>query len=91
MVFGAPKCLVVILLGHFVGGFLGPSKNDNVYRVTQNKVHNLRAILYLIFEVNITKVFHVFQCIIVNEVHFMKMSFRDKYLKLRSNMENYAI
>ena len=40
------------------------------YRVTQNKVHHLLAILYLIFEVNFTQVSYVFQCIIVNEVQF---------------------
>ena len=30
-----------------------------IYRVTQNKVHHLLAILYLIFEVNITQVSYV--------------------------------
>ena len=32
--------------------------------MTQNKVHHLLAILYLIFEVNITQVSYVIQCII---------------------------
>ena len=38
------------------------------YQVTQNKVHHLLAILYLIFEVNITQVYYTIQCIIANEV-----------------------
>ena len=42
----------------------------NMYRVTQNKVHHLLAILYLILEVNNTQVSYVVQCIIVNEVQF---------------------
>ena len=46
-----------------------------IYRVTQNKVHHLLAILYLIFEVNFTQVFYVVQCIILNEVQFNQEQF----------------
>ena len=35
--------------------------------MTQDKVHHPLAILYLIFEVNITEVSYVVQCIIVNK------------------------
>ena len=41
-----------------------------IYRVTQNKVHHLLAILYSILEGNNTQVSYVVQCIIVNEVQF---------------------
>ena len=45
------------------------------YRVTQNKVHHLLAILNLILEVNNTQVSYVIQCIIVNEVQFNEVLF----------------
>ena len=50
-------------------------KAQSTYRVTHNKLHHLLAILYLIFEVNITQVSYVVQCIIVNEVQFNKVLF----------------
>ena len=46
-----------------------------LYRVTQNKVHPLLAILYLIFEVNFTQVSYVIQCIIIIEVQFNELQF----------------
>ena len=46
-----------------------------LYRVTQNKVHHLLAILHLIFEANITQVSYVVQCIILNEVQFNEVQF----------------
>ena len=46
------------------------SFSEGKYQVTQNKVHHLIAILYLIFEVINTQVSYVIQCIIVNEVQF---------------------
>ena len=49
--------------------------NLGMYRVTQNKVHYLLAILYLIFEVNFTQVSYIIQCIIVNEVQFNEAQF----------------
>ena len=45
-----------------------------IYRVTQNKVHHLLVILYLILEVNNTQVSYVVQCIIANEVKFNEAS-----------------
>ena len=45
------------------------------YRVTQNKVHHLLAILYLTFEVNITQVSYVIECVIVNRVQFNEVWF----------------
>ena len=45
------------------------------YQVTQNKVHHLLAILYLIFEVNNTQVSYVIQCIVVNKVQFNRVLF----------------
>ena len=45
------------------------------YRVTQNKVHHLLVILYLIFEANFNQVSYVVQCIISNEVQFNEVQF----------------
>ena len=39
-----------------------------IYRVTQNKVHHLLAILYFILEGDNTQVSYVVQCIIVSQV-----------------------
>ena len=57
---------------------LGPwttSRPLATYRVTQNKVHHLLAILYLILEVNNTQVSYVVQRIIVNKDHFIEVLF----------------
>ena len=43
--------------------------------MTQNKVHHLLAILYLTFEVNITQVSYVIECVIVNGVQFTEVWF----------------
>ena len=64
-------------------------KNWQNYWVTQNKVHHLLAILYLIFEVNNTQVSYVIQCIIVNEVQFNEIRFW-KCLSER-NISNCAV
>ena len=59
------------------------------YRVTQNKVHHLLAILHLTFEVNITQVSYVIQCIIATKVEFNKVQFW-KWLS-ESNISNCAV
>ena len=59
------------------------------YRVTQNKVHHLLAILYLILEDNNTQVSYVVQCIIVKEVQFNEVLFLKCLLK--RNISNCAV
>ena len=59
------------------------------YRVTQNKVHHLLVILYLIFDVNFTQVSYDVQCILSNEVQFNEVQFL-KYLSER-NISNCAV
>ena len=61
--------------GDICPGIICLGDNCSRYRVTQNKVHHLLAILYLIFEVNITPVSYAPKSIISNEVQFNKVKF----------------
>ena len=57
--------------------------------MTQNKVHHLLAISYLTFEVNITQVFYVIECVIVSGGQFTEV----KHLKgfFERNIFNCAV
>ena len=63
-----------------------------IYWVTKNKVHCLLVISYLIFKVNSTQESYVIhKWSLIQWSTILKMSFGEKYLKLRSNLANCAI